>query len=116
MEWLSMIVAGVMLVLVAAPAVLLLGTVFVLVPMALLAPPPPMVARTSFDCPFSGQKVNVAFLASPRAEHPADVVSCSMFTDGVRCKKGCLAMAESAWAPSPMVPRFALLSGGEALR
>jgi hypothetical protein len=60
--------------------------------------------------------VNVAFLAAPDAERPTDVVSCSMFSDGVRCAKGCLALGESAWAPSAMVPRVALLAGGEAAR
>lgn len=116
MEWLVTILTGLVLLIVLAPVVSLLGTLFVLVPLAHLAPHPEMLARTSFVCPFSKRRVNVAFLTSPASPTPSDVVSCSLFSDGVRCQKGCLGMAESAWAGRPVVARYALLADGEAYR
>ena len=110
--------AGLALLVLLAPLISLLATVFILVPLAHFLPQPPMVARTSFECPFSRRKVNVAFLTSPASGTPADVLSCSLFTDerGVRCKKGCLDLAETGWTPRPIVARFALLADGEARR
>ncbi len=116
MEWVSLIVAGVALLLVAAPVVLLLGTFLVLVPMALLAPSTPMLARSSFECPFSKRRVTAAFLTRAGEAAPADVVSCSMFTDGVRCGKGCLGLAHASERPSLAMARYALLADGEAMR
>ena len=117
MEWLIMIFAGVMLVVVVAPVAMLLLTVFVLVPLAHLMPQPSTLARTTLTCPMSKRTVNATFVTSPAAEHPTDVVQCSLFADGrVRCAKGCLAHAVVGWAPSPMTPRFALLADGAAPR
>lgn len=116
MDWLYLLVAGMVLVLVLAPVVLLLGTLFVLVPLAHLAPAPPTVARASFDCPFSERRVSVAFLTTPGADRPSDVVSCSLFDDGVRCHKGCLELTQAAWRPSALCARYALLADGEAHR
>ena len=117
MEWLVTILTGLVLVIVLAPVVSLLGTLFVLVPLAHLAPHPEMLARASFVCPFSKRRVNVAFLTSPASPTPSDVVSCSLFHDGnPSCAKGCLGLAESAWAGRPVVARYALLADGEAYR
>lgn len=118
MEWIVTLVTGLAVFVLLLPLIALLGTIFILVPLAHLLPPPAMVARTSFDCPFSKRRVSVAFLTSPSAEQPSDVLACSLFSDGggIRCKKGCLGLAHTGWTPSPVVPRFALLAGGEALR
>lgn len=116
MDWVAVLLTGLALALFFGPVVLLLTTFFVLVPLAHLLPRPAMVSRASFDCPFSRRKVDVAFLSAPDSEHPADVLSCSVFADGIRCKKGCLALAESGWSPSPVVPRWALIADGEAFR
>lgn len=116
MEWVSLFVAGLVLVLIAAPVVLLLGTFLVLLPLSLLAPPAPALARASFTCPVTRQPVIAAFVTRAGASRPADVVACSMFTDGVRCAKGCLGSAHTSWTPSSAVARYALLADGEALR
>jgi hypothetical protein len=79
----------------------------------------PMVGRTSFDCPFSKRQAKVEFLSEAGSEHPTDVLSCSVFAPRpyhVRCEKRCLALAETGWALSPMMPRYALLSGGVGYR
>ena len=118
MDWLIMIFAGVMLVVVLAPVGMLLLTFFVLVPLAHLMPQPSTLARTTLTCPVSKRTVNATFVTSPAAaERPTDVVQCSLFADGrVRCGKGCLLHAEVGWTPSPMLPRFALLADGAAPR
>jgi hypothetical protein len=117
MEWIGLLVTGLMLVLLAAPAVLLLGTFFVLIPLAHLAPRAPMLARASFDCEFSHHHARATFVSAPGAERPADVLDCSVFPDGrVRCKKACLGTAAVSWRPSPMVPPFALIADGVTLR
>lgn len=103
-----------LLALVLAPVLLF----FLLVALAHLMPAPSTVARASFTCPLSRRRVNVAFLTTPGADQPVDVVSCSAFPDPerVRCAKGCLGWARSAWNASPMVARYALLAGGESYR
>ena len=117
MDWLVMIFAGVVLVVVVAPVAMLLLTFFVLVPLAHLMPQPSTLARTTLTCPVSKRTVNATFVTSPAAEHPTDIVQCSLFADGrVRCAKECLAHAAVGWTPSPMTPRFALLADGAALR
>ena len=118
MDLIVTIFTGLALLVLFAPVISLLATVFILVPLAHFLPPPAMVARTSFECPFSRRKVNVAFLASPASVTPSDVLSCSVFDDGrgIRCKKGCLELAQTGWAPRPVVARFALLADGEACR
>lgn len=118
MDLIVTFLAGLALLVLLATLISLLLTVFILVPLAHFAPAPPMVARTSFDCPYSRRRVNVAFLTSPAAGRPSDVLSCSLFTDerGVRCKKGCLELAETVWTPRPVVARFALLADREASR
>jgi hypothetical protein len=79
----------------------------------------PMVSRTAFNCPFSKQRASVEFLGDGASDRPADVLSCSVFAPEpyhVRCQKSCLDLAETRWAMSPMMPRYALLSGGMAYR
>ena len=117
MEWIVLLVAGFVFLLITAPLAMLLLTVFVLVPLAHLLPAPNSVARATFECPVRHEEVNAAFLVSPEGGAPADVVACSAF-DGrpVTCEKKCRALACGAWAPSPMVPRFALLADDVAIR
>ena len=118
MEWLLMLTTGLALLVLLSPLIILLGTVFVLVPLAHLLPPPASVARASFDCPYARRRVNVAFMTPPGAERPSDVLSCSLFSDAppIRCEKGCLGLARTGWTPSPMVPRYALVADGVAPR
>ncbi len=81
--------------------------------------PGAMVSRTAFDCPFSERRASVEFLSEPGSDRPTGVLSCSVFAPKpyhVRCEKGCLGLAETGWALSPMMPRYALLSGGLAYR
>ena len=117
MDWLISVVTGVGLLVLLSPILMLGLTVFVLAPLAHLARRPTMVGRSTFDCPFSKRRVSVEFLTSPDAARPTDVRACSMFADGdIRCAKGCRDLSETAWTPSPVVPRFALLAGETAYR
>jgi hypothetical protein len=118
MEWIATFAIGLALVVLFAPLIMLLGTVFILVPLAHLAPAPTMVARTSFHCPFARRRVSVAFVTPPGTDRPSDVASCSLFTGGrgIRCRKGCLGLARTAWTPSAMTPRYSLVADGVAFR
>lgn len=117
MEWIGTVLAGLALLVLLAPALLLATTVFVLVPLAHLLPPAPTVSRACFNCPFSRRRVTVAFLSEPGASRPSEVLSCSLFADGrVRCKQECLDLVEARWAPSTAVARYALLADGEVRR
>lgn len=117
MDTLVTIVAGLGLLVVVSPLLMLLLTAFVLVPLALLAPRVPMVARASFRCPVTKQSVQAAFLTTTAHGHPADVLACSMFFgQPVSCKKGCLECAEVTSEPSAMTPRYALIADGTVLR
>jgi|SRR5947207_10478412 len=117
MEWIATIVAGLVLVVITAPLVMLLLTVFVLVPLAHLTRRPATLARATFECPVSKTTVNATFEASAEHEGELDVVACSMFGDGtVTCEKTCRALASVGWEPSAMVPRFSLLADGTAPR
>ena len=117
MDWVITVIAGLIAAVALAPIAMLVLTLFVLVPLAHLMPRPAMLARRSFECPFSKRRVTATFLASPEAPRPADVVACSRFGDGrVACAKQCLGMAVVGWAPSPMVPPYALLAGDTASR
>lgn len=112
MEWVYLLLTGLVIAVIATPVVMLLLTIFVLVPLAHLLPRPTMVARTSLDCPFAERRAEVAVLTDPAHEAPRDVVSCSVFPGGVQCAKGCLDLVRVRWGPSPMVPRFSLIAGG----
>lgn len=103
-----------LLLIVLMPVVLF----FLMLALAHLLPPPPMVARTSFECPYSKRRVDVAFLTSPTVDHATDVLSCSLFADAgrIRCKKECLSLADTYWQPSPMLPRYSLIADDVAYR
>jgi hypothetical protein len=116
MEWIVTIFAGLVLAVLAAPAAMLLLTIFVLVPMAHFLPAPATLARARFECPFRKTTVNATFLTTPDGQ-AADVTACSAFGEGaVTCGKACRALTSVGWTPSPMVPRFALISGDAAVR
>ncbi len=106
------------LVLLVVPPAVLVGVMLLLWLSHYFLPAGPTVARASFDCPFSKRRANVEFLVAAASDRPSDILSCSVFPkpDHLRCKKGCLSMAEVGRAPSPMMPRYALLSGGVAMR
>jgi hypothetical protein len=117
MDGLMLIVTGLALLVLLFPLLAILFTVFVLVPLAHLAPQSSTVSRTSFACPFSKRTVRAAFLAEAGNDHPTDVLECSLFKDGpVACAKRCLELATVSWAPSPMTPRVSLIAGDEAFR
>lgn len=117
MDGLILLATGLGLLILLGPLLALVFMVFVLVPLAHLAPAAATVARKSFECPFSRRTVSAAFLTEAGAAHPTEVLECSVFADGrIRCAKGCLALATVGWVPSPMVPRVALIAGDEAWR
>jgi hypothetical protein len=105
------------LLIVAVPVGLYFGAFLVLGVWNLFAPESAQ-ARVSFYCPFSKRQVAVDFLTESGAGQPSDVLCCSAFPrpDQVRCKKDCLALAESRWVSTPMLPRFSLIAGGTAYR
>ena len=117
MESLLAPTAGVLIVLLIAPLLAVAGVVLLLT-IGHVFPRSPSLSRATFNCPFSKRRATVEFLSSPGAAKPTDVLSCSVFDKPyhVRCKKGCLAMAETGWMPSPLMPRFALLADGVAYR
>ncbi len=117
MDWVITLLTGIAVLVLVSPLLMLGVTIFILAPLAHLAPRPTMIARNTFDCPISRRRVSVEFLTSPDATRPSDVHACSVFPDGrVRCEKGCRDLAEATWAPSPAVPRFALIAGGTVYR
>ncbi len=117
MDWLGIVIGSTFALFLIAPPLLVLAGVFGLLISHVIAPPA-MVSRTSFDCPVRKCKVSVAFESRPGETGTADVVSCSAFEDPekVTCAKGCLGVATTKWAPSPMVPRYALTSDGVVYR
>jgi hypothetical protein len=116
MDWLVMIIAGLVLTVLTAPIAMLLLTFFVLVPLAHLMPAPATLARARFQCPFKKTMVTATFATAPDGR-AADVCACSAFGDGaVTCGKACRALTTVGFAPSPMVPRFGLLADEEAFR
>ena len=117
MEWIATLVTGLAFLILMLPLRALLGTVLILVPLAHLGPPPPMLARAAFKCPSSRRQARATFVSLPGADRPSNVVACSVFGDGqLRCEKGCLAFAHTSWERSPMTPRYALLADGIATR
>ena len=117
MDTLVTVVAGFGLLVILSPLLMLLLTGFVLVPLALLAPRVPMIARSSFRCPVTKKSVNASFLTTPGHEHASDVLTCSVFGTGpVRCERACLGVTETTWEPSPMAPRYSLIAGDTVLR
>ncbi len=119
MEWVLTLTSTFVVLCLLAPLVVLLGGVMLFGLVGHVVRSGPMVSRTAFDCPFSKQRASVEFLGEPASDRPADVLSCSVFAPRpyhVRCEKACLGLAETRWALSPMMPRYALLSGGVAYR
>jgi hypothetical protein len=120
MEWLETVAAFLLfvgLLMLLAPALMLLLTGVVLLPLAHFLWTPLTLARTSFTCAFKRQRATVTFLTVAGREAPLDVAACSIYGDGpVGCEKPCLRLAAAQTTPSPMVPRFALLADGAAYR
>ena len=117
MDWIVSVIAGVVLLVLFSPLLMLGLTIFVLAPLAHLARRPAMIGRSTFDCPVSKRRVSVEFLTSPDAPRPTEVRACSMFPDGrIRCEQGCCDLSETTWAPSPATPRFALIAGDTSYR
>lgn len=117
MDWVISVVAGMVLLVLVSPLLMLGLTVFVLAPLAHLARRPAMIGRSTFDCPFSKRRVSVEFLTSPESLRPTEVRACSVFPDGhIGCEQGCCDLSATSWAPSPATPRFALIAGDTAYR
>jgi hypothetical protein len=110
--------ASLVVLLMVGPVVIIVAGVLGLWLVHQLAPASPTLSRATFRCPFSRKEVSVEFRSAPGADHPDDVVSCTAFADptGIRCKKGCLAMASTGSVASPLEPRFALVAGGTVYR
>jgi hypothetical protein len=119
MEWVLTLTSGIVVLCLLGPLVMLLGGLMLFGLVGHVVRSGPTVSRTAFDCPFSRQRASVEFLGEAASDHPTDVLSCSVFAPRpyhVRCEKACLGLAETRWALSPMMPRYALLSGGVAYR
>lgn len=117
MDWTQALLGGVVLVVLLAPVGLMALAVLGLLVSQLFGPGP-MVGRASFDCPFSHRTVHASFQTRPGLEHPDRVLSCSAFGQPrkVTCEARCRELVETAWAPSPMVPRFSLIADGAVTR
>ena len=119
MEWVLTLTSGFVVLCLLGPLVVLLGWLVLFGVVGHLVRSGPVVSRTTFDCAFSKRRASVEFLGDEASGHPTDVLSCSVFAPRpyhVRCEKACLGLAETRWAQSPMMPRYALLSGGVAYR
>lgn len=117
MDWLIASVATFVMLVLLSPLLMLLATVFILVPLAHLTPPARMIARSALDCPIARRRVNAEFLTMSNSDRPSDVLACSAFPDGrVLCEKGCLPFAVTRRTSSAVMPRFALIADGTAYR
>ncbi len=118
MEWVLAPMSSLLVVVLAVPAIAAVGVLLLLCAVGHVFPASPTLSRATFHCPFSKRKATVDFLVSPGSGQPSDVLSCSVFPRPyhVRCKKGCLGLAEAGWTASPMIPRFALLADGVGYR
>lgn len=117
MEWLTTLATALGLLVLLVPVISLLLTLLVLVPLAHLAPAATTLARRGFLCPVTRRRVQATFQTAPGFDRPLDVLECSEFDPRpVRCAKACLTVAAARPAPSPMVPRYALLADGVAPR
>jgi len=118
MEWVLAPMSGLLVVVLAVPAIVLVGVLLVLSAVGHAFPASPTLSRVMFDCPFSKRKATVEFLVPPGSGQPSDVLSCSVFPKPyhVRCEKACLGLAQTGWTASPMMPRFALLADGVGYR
>ena len=119
MEWVLTLTSGIVVLCLLGPLVILLGGLMLFGLLGHVVRSGPGVWRTAFDCPFSKRRASVEFLGEASSDHPTDVLSCSVFAPKpyhIRCEKACLGLAETRCALSPMMPRYALLSGGVAYR
>ena len=118
MEWLFSLAGVVVGLLVIGPLVVLAGLFLIFLAIGLFGPAAQMISRRTFDCPFSKRRAQVQFVGAQGDEQPADVLACSVFEDPrrVRCEKRCLELVQVRSAAVPLMPRFALLSGGVAYR
>jgi hypothetical protein len=118
MEWALPLVFVLVVLVFVLPLALLLAAVALLGFAGHFGGGRPIVSRATFDCPFSKRQASVEFLTPSDSDQTTDVQSCSVFPDRyhVRCKKGCLGLATAGWSPPLMVPRYALLADGVALR
>jgi hypothetical protein len=118
MDWVASIVPTVVVLLLLGPLAMLLGGILVLVLTNHLRPAAPTVNTATFDCPFSRHHVTAEFVTPYGFGRPTDVLACSAFADPhhIRCKKGCLGLADTVWVAPAIVPRFALIDGGVAPR
>ena len=118
MEAIGLVMASLVVLAVLGALAALVGGVLLVAVVGQFLPASPTVSRTSFTCPASTRKVTAEFTSWPGAERPADVLSCSAFTDPrrVECNKACLDAAHTGSVASPMMPRFSLVAGGTAYR
>lgn len=108
------LVAGLVVFILIGPLVLI-GVTGVLFLVAALFPSSPRRIRETFTCPVIRRVVTADFLVPEGAAHPAEVASCTAFSDPgkVACKKPCREFAEVTWGLTRGVfPRWALTSGG----
>ncbi len=118
MEWVLTLMSSFVVLFLLAPFAVLVGGL-VLLGLANHLLSTSAASRVSFDCPYAKKRASVEFVTAPGSDEPSDVLSCSVFDPKpyhVRCEKGCLGLAKTGWAASPMMPRFSLLSGGVAYR
>lgn len=75
-------------------------------------------SRTGFYCPVTKRRVTADFLTEGGSDHPSDVLSCSAFAkpQDVRCRKACLALAETQSVSTALLPRYSLIADGTAYR
>ena len=119
MEWVLTLTSSFVVLCLLGPLVALLGGLMLFGLAGHLVHSGPSVWRTAFVCPFSKKRASVEFLGEPTSDHPSDVLSCSVFAPKpyhIRCDKACLGLSETRSVLSPMMPRYALLSGGVAYR
>jgi len=119
MEWVLTLMSSFVVLCLLGPLVMLLGGLMLFGLLGHVVRSGPGLWRTTFDCPFSKKQASVEFFGEAGADHPTDVLSCSVFAPKpyhVRCEKACLDLTETRCAFSPMMPRYALLSGGVAYR
>ena len=117
MEWVPPLLLLLGVLIVVVPAGVYFGAVALLWVSSLL-PEGSALSRTRFYCPATKQLVTAEFLTHAGSDHPSDVLSCSVFEKPyhVRCKKACLALAETHSVSMSLLPRYSLIAGGTAYR
>lgn len=108
------LVAGVVVLLLIGPLVLIGAGGLLFLVAGVLAGTPRRI-RETFLCPVTKRVVTADFLVAEGAANPAEVALCTAFPDPERitCKKPCRESAEVRWGLSRGVfPRWALTAGG----